>query len=207
MRLATNRHDPPSATADADQDPRNSDETTMLLRAWSSGDQDAGEALFARLYDDLRGVASRRVAVEPSGTIDTTVLVHEAFLRLVDQRQVSWQDRGQFFAVAARVMRRILVDQARARGAEKRGGGLPPIALESIGQVTFGERANEVLVLDQCLEDLAHLDPDKARLVELRFFAGLSLEETAKALGSSRSTVIRQWRLTKGWLHRQLQTR
>ncbi|MEM7581737.1 MAG: ECF-type sigma factor [Acidobacteriota bacterium] len=183
------------------------DETTILLRAWSSGDQDAGEALFARLYDDLRGVASRRVAVEPHGAIETTVLVHEAFLRLIDQRQVSWQDRGQFFAVAARVMRRILVDEARARGAEKRGGDVRRVELDKLGQVAFGERAHEVLVLDECLEDLARLDPDKARLVELRFFAGLSLEQTAEALGSSRATVVRQWRLTKGWLHRQLQTR
>lgn len=186
---------------------RETDETTLLLRAWSAGDHDAGEALFARLYDDLRGVASRRVAVEPKGSLDTTVLVHEAFLRLIDQHSATWQDRAQFFAVAARVMRRILVDEARARGAEKRGGKAEIVDLERLGEVAFGERAHELLVLDECLDDLARLDPDKARLVELRFFAGLSLEETAEVLGSSRATVIRQWRLTKGWLLRQLQAR
>ena len=183
------------------------EETTLLLKAWSAGDREAGEELFARLYSDLRGVASKRLAVEPEGAVDTTVLVHEAFLRLIAQSEVSWRDRGQFFAVAARVMRRILVDHARARGAEKRGGKARVIELDQLGQVAFGERTRELLALDACLEDLGRLDPDKARLVELRFFAGLSLEETAEALGVSRATVVRQWRLTKGWLHRQLATR
>ena len=183
------------------------EETTLLLRAWSAGDQDAGEDLFARLYNDLRRVAGRRLAVEPGDALDTTVLVHEAFLRLIDQSQVAWQDRGHFFAVAARVMRRILVDHARERGAEKRGGKVAVVALEKLGEVAFGERAGELLVLDECLNELTRLDPDRARLVELRFFAGLSLEETADALGVSRATVVRQWRVTKGWLYRQLQTR
>ena len=186
---------------------REIEETTLLLRAWSAGDHDAGEALFARLYDALRGVASRRVAVEPNGALDTTALVHEAFLRLIDQRCVSWQDRGQFFAVAARVMRRILVDHARARGAEKRGGKAEVVELEQLGEVAFGERAGEILVLDECLDDLGRLDPAKARLVELLIFSGMSNEETAATLGLSRATVIRQWRVTKGWLHRQLQRR
>ncbi len=182
------------------------EETTVLLRAWSAGDRVAGEDLFARIYDDLRGVAGRRLAAEPKGALNTTALVHEAFLRLIDQRGVTWQDRGQFFAVAARVMRRILVDHARARGAEKRGGGMRLVELDQLGEVAFGERSGELLVLDDCLDELARLDPGKARLIELRFFAGLSLEETAEALGLSRATVVRRWRVTKGWLHRRLQT-
>ena len=186
---------------------RESDDTTRLLKAWSRGDEDAGEALFARLYDDLRRVASRRVAAEPACAWHTTVLVHESFLRLIDQRRVSWQDRRHFFAVAARVMRRILIDHARARGAEKRGGKLEIFDLDGLGEVAFGERSAELLALDACLDELAELDPDKARLVELRFFAGLSLEETAKVLGTSRATAGRQWHITKGWLLRNLRAR
>lgn len=181
------------------------EETTLLLKAWSGGDREAGDALFARLYDDLRGVASRRLAAEPAGAPDTTVLVHEAFLRLTDQRQVTWRDRRQFFAIAARVMRRILVDQARARGAEKRGGDKEILSIEKIGEVALGERPDQVLALDACLEELARLDADKAKLVDLRFFAGLSIDEAAEVLEVSRATAIRQWRITKGWLHRKLQ--
>ena len=149
----------------------------------------------------LLGQADGVVPLGAGGGLD------EAFLRLIDQRGVSWQDRGQFFAVAARVMRRILVDHARARVAEKRGGKVHLVELEQLGEVAFGERPGDLLVLDECLEDLKRLDADRARLVELRFFAGLSLEQTAEALDLSRATVVRQRRLTKGWLLRQLQTR
>lgn len=182
-------------------------ETTLLLRAWSAGDTDAGEDLFRRIYDDLRAVAGRRLAAEPRGTLNTTALVNEAFLRLIDQRGVTWQERGQFFAVAARTMRRILVDHARARVAEKRGGKVQRVELDQFGEIAFGERAGELLVLDECLEDLERLNEEGAKLVELRFFAGLSLEETAEALELSRATTVRKWRLTKGWLLRQLQAR
>ena len=181
------------------------DDTTVLLRKWTDGDAEAGEALFERLYDEMRAVASRRLRGEKAGTFQTTALVHETFLRVVDQKQANWRDRAQFFAVAARVMRRILVDHARGRGAEKRGGQVKHFSLEQLGEVPFGERPQELLALDASLKDLERLDAKKARLVELRFFAGLSLEDTAEAMGLSRASVVRQWRLTKGWLHRQLQ--
>lgn len=124
---------------------------------------------------------------------------------MVDQDRVSWQDRRQFFAVAARVMRRILVDQARERSAAKRGGSRARLSLDDLPDRALVQRPEELLVLDRCLEDLARLDPEQARLVELRYFVGLSLEQTAETLGCSRATVIRRWRVVKGWLHRQLQ--
>ncbi len=181
-------------------------DTTALLQNWTRGDEQAGEQLFDLLYDDMRAVASRRLQAEsPSTMLSTTVLVHEAFLRVVDQKRVGWQGRSQFFAIAARVMRRILVDHARARHAEKRGGGAEKVSLEDLGPVmAFGERPRELLALDACLQELERVDPPKAQLVELRFFAGLSLEDTAETLGTSRASVVRQWRMTKGWLHRQM---
>ncbi|MEM1179553.1 MAG: ECF-type sigma factor [Acidobacteriota bacterium] len=188
-------------------DPDKTEETTVLLRRWTAGEKAAGEALFDSLYDELRRVASRRLRAESSGSLQTTALVHELFLRLVDQRSADWRDRAHFFAVAARLMRRILVDDARSRGAQKRGGEQPALSFESLGEVPFGERASELLALDDCIRDLDRRDPDKARLVELRFFGGLSLEDTAEVMGLSRSSVVRQWRLTKGWMHRQMQVR
>lgn len=177
-----------------------------MLRRWTAGDAEAAEPLFTLLYDDLRGIASRRLAAEASGvTLQTTVLVHELFLRLVEQRRADWQNRAQFFAVAARLLRRILVDHARGRDAEKRGGDVVRLSLAELGEVAFGERPAELLALDACLDDLERRDPRQARLVELRFFAGLSLEETADALGLSRATAVRQWRVIKGWLLRRLE--
>lgn len=180
-------------------------ETTALLVAWTGGSAAAGEDLFARLYDQLRAVAGRLRRSEPAAsTLQTTALVHELYLRLVDQRAVDWQGRGQFFAIAARVMRRILVDHARARLSNKRGGAAHIVSLEALGEVSFGERPEVLLAIDTCLQDLERLDPAMARLVDLRFFAGLSIEDAAEALGQSRATTVRQWRMTKGWLHRQL---
>ena len=182
-------------------------DTTVLLQNWTHGDEQAGEQLFARLYDDMRAVASRRLQAEgPGTTLSTTVLVHEAFLRVVDQKRVGWQGRGQFFAIAARVMRRILVDHARARGAEKRGGGAEKVSPRGFGSGAHLRRAGPASCwpLDACLRELERVDPPKAQLVELRFFAGLSLEDTAETLGTSRASVVRQWRMTKGWLHRQM---
>jgi RNA polymerase sigma factor (TIGR02999 family) len=149
-------------------------------------------------------VAGRRKAAEPAEALETTALVHEAYLRLVDQNVATWHDRAQFFAVAARVMRRVLVDDARKRRAQKRGGEVRKVRLEDLGDVSFGERPDSILALETCLAELESLDADKARLVELRFFAGLSLEQTAELLETSRATVVRQWRMTKGWLHRRL---
>lgn len=185
---------------------RKTHETIDLLRRWADGDKPSGDALFALLYDELRSVASRRLAAEHAPpSLQTTELVHEAFLRLAENR-VAWQERAHFFAIAARVMRRIVIDQARASIAEKRGGGLEPITLPNAEKFRFGEQPSDLLELDRCLKDLARHDPEKATLVNLRFFAGLSLEETAEILGKSRATVIRRWRVTKGWLHRQLTT-
>ena len=180
------------------------EETTHLLRAWSGGDTRAGDEVFERLYEDLRRVAGRRKAAEPADALDTTALVHEAYMRLVDQKVATWHDRAQFFAVAARVMRRVLVDDARKRRSLKRGGGVRKVRLEDLGDVSFGERPDDILALETCLAELESIDADKARLVELRFFAGLSLEQTAELLETSRATVVRQWRMTKGWLHRRL---
>lgn len=182
------------------------EETTHLLRAWSAGNAEAGEELFERLYADLRRVAARRRSAEPPGALDTTALVHEAYLRLVDQKVAGWRDRAQFFAVAARVMRRVLVDDARRRRAQKRGGEVRKVRLEDLGEVSFGERPEGILALETCLAELETFDAHKARLVELRFFAGLSLEQTAEVLETSRATVVRQWRMTKGWLHRRLES-
>ena len=184
---------------------KGSHDTTELLRAWTRGEKPAGEELFDRLYDEIRRLAHRRRRSRgPEPGIETTALVHEVYLRLVDQRRADWQCRAQFFAVAARVMRRVLVDEARAKGAEKRGGDADLVPLAQLGDIPFGDRPDELLKLDACLSDLEQLDPRQARLVELRFFAGLSLEATAEALGQSRATTVRQWRLTKAWLHRQL---
>lgn len=182
---------------------RPDDETTRILRQWTGGDEQAGEELFHRLYDEIRRVA-RRVRLPGSSPLQTTALVHELYLKLAEQNEATWKNRGHFFAVASRILRRIAVDEARARSASKRGGDVPVVSLADLGEVGLGERSGEILALETCLRDLERLDPERARLVELRFYAGLSLEETAQALGQSRATTVRQWRVTKGWLHRQL---
>jgi RNA polymerase sigma factor (TIGR02999 family) len=182
------------------------DEITQLLQRWTANDPRATSDLFERIYDDLRAIAGRRLAAEKPGvTLQPTVLVNELFLKLVDQRNLEWQNRAQFFGVAARILRRILVDHARARDAQKRGGEVARVSLDELTDVPLGERPAELIALDACLTELELRAPDKARLVELRFFAGLSLEETAEALGISRATAVRQWRLTKGLLLRLLQ--
>lgn len=177
-------------------------DVTGLLRAWSGGDERAGEKLIPMVYGELRRRAARQLRRERDATLHTTGLVHEAYLRLVGQRRVSWQSRGQFFLVAAEAMRRVLVDRARARRAAKRA----PACRVTLGEdVAVAEpRDLDVLALDWALEELGSFDPGKARVVELRFFGGLSLEETAEAIGVSPSTVTRQWRLARAWLFRRL---
>lgn len=173
---------------------------TRLLRAWSAGEPGAFDRLFPLVYDELRRTARRFLAGERQGhSLQATALVHEAYFRLVAQRRVEWQERAQFYAVAARSMRRILVDHARARAAEKRGGPVPPLPLDAAEGVAVA-RPSDLVALDRALDDLAAFDPEKAALVELRFFAGLSNEQTAVALGCSRATVIRQWRIARAWL-------
>lgn len=183
---------------------------TGLLQAWSAGDSGALDALFPIVYDELRQRAGRVLERERDGhTLQPTALVHEAYLRLVDQQRVRWEGRAQFFAIAARVMRRVLVDHARARLAGKRGAGAHHITLIDArleaheGAAVSGE-AIDLLALDDALEQLAAFDPRKARLVELRYFAGFSIPEAAEAMEVSQATVIRDWNVARRWLHRAL---
>ena len=179
-------------------------ETTQLLRAWASGDAGALERLTPHVYLELRRLAGRCMRNQPPGrTIQTTALVHEAYLRLIDLKQVDWQDRAHFFACSAQIMRRILLDAARKRVAAKRGGGAPRVNLDEIPDVS-SRRAREMVALDDALIALAEVHPRKARIVELRFFAGLSVEETAAVLKVSPDTVMREWRLAKLWLRAAL---
>jgi RNA polymerase sigma factor (TIGR02999 family) len=180
-------------------------DVTALLRAWSQGDVEAGERLLPIVYGELRRQAARLLRRERRDhTLQPTALVHETYLRLVEQKAADWRNRTQFFAVAARAMRRILVDHARRHGARKRGGSWDRITLDESRRGWPGEPSVDVLALEDALDELAALDPDKVRLVELRFFAGLNLEETASVLGVSESTVSREWRLARAWLFRRL---
>jgi len=183
---------------------------TPLLLAWSGGDQAAFNALVPLVYAELRRQARRALRRESDGhTLQSTELVHEAYLRLVDQRRARWESRSQFFAVAAEIMRRILVDYARARLTGKRGGGARPLTLgdaDVVDSATPEAEANrvDVLALDEALTRLAALDAGKARLVELRYFAGLSIPEAAESLGVSPATVGREWAVARLWLRREL---
>jgi len=177
---------------------------TSLLRAWSAGDAHALEELTSLVYRDLHRLAHRYMGRErPGHTLQTTALINEVFLRLVDTRAVSWQDRAHFFALCAQLMRRILTDLARARHTRKRGGGALAVELES-GLMVAGKAGPNLVALDDALEHLARVDPRKSRVVELRFFGGLSVQETAEVLKVSPETVMRDWRLAKAWLWREL---
>jgi len=180
------------------------DEVTLLLRAWGEGDSAALHRLAPVLHAELRRIARRYMANERQDhTLQPTALVNEAFLRLVDARGVRWQDRAHFFALSAQTMRRILVNYALARGAGKRGGSVRRVALED-ALVVSPERDEQIVELDAALERLAKLDDRKARIVEMRFFAGLSVEETAAVLKVSQQTVLRDWSLAKSWLAREM---
>jgi RNA polymerase sigma factor (TIGR02999 family) len=175
-------------------------ETTELLRAWAGGDESALERLTPRVYDELRRLAGRLMRNERQGnTIQATALVHEAYLKLVDIDNVNWQHRAHFFAMSAQVMRHILLDRARRTMAGKRGGDSPRINLDEVPDLGT-ERARELIALDDALSAMSKIDPRKARVIELRFFAGLSVEETAEVLKVSPDTVMRDWRLARGWL-------
>ena len=179
-------------------------ETTQLLRAWAGGDRAALERLTPRVYDELRRIAGHFMRNErPGRTIQTTALVHEAYLKLIDVTNVDWQHRAHFFAISAQIMRRILLDRARRRVAGKRGGATPRVNLDEIPDVGSG-RARELIALDDALNALAEMDPRKARVIELRFFSGLSVEETAEVLKVSPETVLRDWRLARAWLLSEL---
>ena len=179
-------------------------EVTQLLRAWSGGQESALDKLVPMVYGELHRMARRYMARErPGQTLQVTALVNEAYLRLVDSPQTSWQDRAHFFAVCAQMMRRILVDRARGRRARKRGMGTPALELDEALVVAQG-RGTDLVALDDALKDLAALDPRKGQVVELRFFGGLSVEETAEVLKVSKETVMRDWKLAKSWLRREL---
>lgn len=178
---------------------------TQLLIDWSAGDQHALDEMIPLVYDQLRLQAARALRAENVGhTLEATALVHEVYFRLVDQARAQWQNRTQFFGMAAQLMRRILIDHARARLSEKRGGGVRAITLQDV-HAEAAARSVDVLALDEALERLAAMDPFQARLVELRYFAGLNIEETATALGVSPATVKREWRLARAWLSRELE--
>ena len=179
---------------------------TELLLAWSGGDTSVDDELMSRVYDELRRVAGQALRRERSDhTLQATALVHETYLRLIDQRAVAWQSRNHFLAIAARMMRRILVDHARKRRYAKRGGGAATLSLDSMLELPLTEQGPDLVALDDALNDLGKDEPEQARLVELRFFAGLSIQETADALALSPATVDRRWRLAKAWLYRALQ--
>jgi len=179
-------------------------ETTQLLRAWAHGDQAALADLMPRVYRELRRLAGRVLKNENSAnTLQVTDLVHEAYLHLVDVNRMDWQDRAHFFAVSATLMRRILVDRARRRLAAKRGGKVRPLDLEHA--VDLGsQRSAELVALDEALDRLASVDPRKARVVELRFFGGLDVKETAKLIGVSPDTAMRDWKVARAWLLAEL---
>ena len=180
------------------------DQITQLLAQCSNGNKDALDQLMPFVYDELRRLARRSLAAEGRDhTLQTTALVNEAYLRLVGQQQVRWQNRAHFFAIAARLIRRILVDHARTKQRDKRGGGAQRIQLDE-GLAVGNERDTDLIALDVALEELARLDPRKCDIVEMKFFGGLSAEEIGEVLGVSAVTVMRDWSFARGWLYREL---
>jgi len=179
-------------------------QVTQLLVSWGNGDQQSLESLIPLVYDELRRQARRYLRRErPDHTLQSSALVHEVYVRLIDQRQANWHNRSQFFGVAAQLMRRILVDHARSRGAVKRGAGVTKLAIAE--EVAAIEMQNvDLIALDTSLTKLEQIDPQQCRIVELRFFSGLSIEDTADALGISPATVKRDWAMVKAWLYREI---
>ena len=179
-------------------------EITELLQAWRRGDEDALERLTPQVYRELHRAAKGCMRAEREGhTLQTTALINELYLRLTDLKEIDWQNRAHFFALCARQMRRILTDQARARQSHKRGGGAQPISLDAVPTVSTKPQP-EVLAIDEALKALAKVDSRKSQVVELRFFGGLNVEETAEVLKVSRDTVVRDWKLARAWLLREL---
>ena len=175
-------------------------EITRILRAWSSGERDAVDDLIPLVYDELHKVAAQYLRKQrPGHTLQPTALVNEAYLKLIDISSVSWQDRAHFFAVASQTMRHVLVDHARGRSRDKRGGAAQKVSLEEA--VSFAKKQEvDLLALDEAMRELAAMDAQQSRIVELRFFGGLTIEETAVVLHISPATVKREWRIAKAWL-------
>ncbi len=178
---------------------------TQMLREWSDGNREVLEDLMPLVYDELHRQAARFLSRERRDhTLQATALIHETYIKLIDQREVNWQSRTHFFAIAASLMRRILVDYARRKQSEKRGGDALKLPLDEAALVVGKERGVDLMVLDEALVRLEKNDEQQARIVELRYFGGLTLEETAEALKISRSTVADDWAMAKAWLHREL---
>ena len=184
-------------------------EITQLLKAWGEGDHEALNQLAPMVYEELRRMARRYMRRERTGnTLQATALINEAYLRLVEAQNAGWQDRAHFFAVSAQLMRRILVDRARARGSAKRGGLAIRVDHDTgvnLDELPGAARSAELVALDDALNALAAIDPRKVQVIELRFFGGLSVEETAAALGISTQSVLRDWKLARVWLTREMQ--
>ena len=179
-------------------------EITQLLAEWSEGNQAALDKLYPLVYNELRRLAHGYLRRERKGhTLQTTALINEAYLRLVDQKQVHWANRSHFFAISAQIMRRILIDHARRYDYAKRGGGAQRISLDEAA-VVAKERARELLMLDEALNGLAKIDPRRGRVVELRYFGGLNNEEIAAVLKISENTVTRDWNMARAWLYQEL---
>lgn len=183
----------------------NSQNITRMLKDWSGGKREALDLLLPFVYEELRRQASRYLRRERSDhTLQTTALIHEAYLKLIDQKDVQWQNRAHFYAIAAQAMRRILVDYARTRKREKRGGDDVKLQLDEAIQTPAKEKNIDLVALDEALNQLAEFDERQARIVELRYFSGMTEEETAEVLDISPATVRRDWNLAKAWLHFQL---
>jgi RNA polymerase sigma factor (TIGR02999 family) len=184
-----------------------SSNVTQMLRDWSNGDREVLDKLIPIVYAELRRQAAGYLRRErPGHTLQTTALIHEAYLRLINQKDVRWQNRAHFYAISAKLMRHILVDHARSRQAAKRGGSNIKLPLEEAMIASKG-REVDLVVLDEALESLAAIDPQQSRVVELKFFSGLSVEETAEVLGVSPRTVKRDWNMAKAWLRREISGR
>src|SRR6185503_874471 len=180
------------------------EQVTQLLIDWSNGDTAAVDKLMPLVYDELRRLARYYMRRERAGaTLQTTALVNEAYLRLVDQKKVQWQNRAHFFAIAAQLMRRILIDRARKRYNSKRGGDVRKVSLDQAAIVSTG-RSSDLVALDEALTDLEAIDQRKSKVVELRFFGGLNIEETAEVMSISPATVQREWSMAKAWLYREI---
>ncbi len=182
-----------------------SHEITQMLREWSDGNDQALEYLMPLVYDELHSQAARFLRHErPNHTLQTTALIHEAYIKLIDQHDLRFNSRTHFYAIAANIMRRILVDHARAKHREKRGGMAESVPFDEETIVMHSEQTVDLVALDEALDRLAGYDAQQARIVELRYFGGLTLEETAEALKVSRTTVATDWAMAKAWLHREL---
>ena len=184
--------------------PDTSHDVTALLVEWSNGDEGALDRLTPLVYDELHRMASRQLRRERADhTLQTTALVHEAYLRLIDQKRAGWKDSAHFSALAAQMMRRILIDHARSHRYAKRGGGAPRVSLDDAPEIGVSEEP-DVLEVDEALQQLAEVEPDLARIVELRYFGGLTSDQIAEVFGVSVPTVTRRWRMARAWLYRYL---